>query len=143
MLWKMSSGKWRPFCFGLNVLNISSYCSMVSQCSSLETLSLNGNTKLGCQDISSLLEAAAQTSSSHLQHVSFYSCGLRGALQVAFIDAVSDKLNHEYPLSELVFTCDKMSDVDVASLREVWTNRWMDEGLCTYDPPKLILSVKT
>ena len=112
----------------------------VSKSCTLETLSLSANPKLSNADWVELLEAANQWEQGKLAVLVFNGCNVQGPLSTAFIDAINDKLNHAHPLRHVEFTCTSLTGLDTDTLRDVWLGRWADDGRCSFENGKVVLS---
>jgi len=77
----------------------------------LRILSVDANSKLTTQCVGLLMQAAAKGPNSQLQKFSAKSCSIVAPLDTTFLDAISEKTNHFYPLTSISFTCQKFDQV--------------------------------
>lgn len=116
------------------------FFSIVSQCKSLESLSLSANPKIDNNDVQELLEAASRYESGKLSSILLNGCSLASPFSTCFLDGMNDKLNHNYPLQHLEFTSKSVNKMDCDALRDIWVARWSDQAKVDTAPFRIVLS---
>jgi len=103
-------------------------CSLVTQCKTLQRLSLSSNPKLNANDFRRLLISSSADDTCQLTDVKFSGCGIVSPITADVLDALIQKLDHATPLTKLRLSCQKLSENDASSLRAAWTARWQKQS---------------
>ena len=117
------------------------YCSLVTQCKTLQHLSLSSNPRLFADDLRKLLTSSCVDDTCQLINVEFCGCGLVSPLDDDVLDALVWKLDHASPLTKLRLSCQKLSENDAARLRAAWTARWQQRSSVVIGRETVTLSV--
>jgi len=125
----------QQFCFW------SVRCRLVTQCKTLQHLSLSSNPKLTANDLCNLLTSSSSDETCQLANLEFCGCGVASPLSMDIVDALVQKLCHATPLTKLRLSCRKLSETDAASLRAAWTARWQHQSSVVIGRETVTLSV--
>ncbi len=115
--------------------------SFVEKSPSLRCLDFSGNSKLQT-GVTEIFTAVSKLTESCVESLSVSGCGLVVPLNVDFIDAIADKLNHSTPLRYLRLSCKGLTKMDIESLSEIWRSQWAESGECSVIGENVTLSVK-
>ena len=77
----------------------------------------------------SLLEAAYSNVNGKISSIHAVGCNITSPINSTFLDGINNKLVHDVPVRELWFSCAGVDKMDVDCLREIWGNKWGEEGL--------------
>jgi len=125
-------------------ISVSLICgcrSMITECKTLQHLSLSSNPKLGANDLRRLLISSSVDTTCQLTRIEFCGCGLVSPITADVFDALVRKLDHATPLTKLRLSCQKLSEADAASLRAVWTAQWQRRSSIVIGRETVTLSV--
>jgi len=103
---------------------------LVSHCKSLQLISLCNHPKLNLDDFQQLISASITSS---LDSIIMTGCCFSKTISTNFMDAITSKLYSEVPLKRISFqTVGCLSELDKASLKQIWLEKWPEYGRCDF-----------